>query len=98
MHPIRINRTEIVGRSIRKVLHTPWKDYDGTTACEVLVVLDSGLAFLLKSDHEEGVLVPIPDYTTGYVAAEFPDGSRPTRSETIAAVLKSDAWPTIGLY
>lgn len=91
-----MTREEIVGHCIQTVKQTPWQEYDGTSACEVAVVLDTGAAFVL-GDEEEEPLTPVTDLS-GYRAVELPEEMPPCDGEVIVAVLKSDLWPAIGLH
>ena len=95
----QLNRDDIVGKRIARVLRTPGLVDGMFSGCSVFVSLESGVTFELVAqgvDPPQSVTAVDPA-TLKLVPAVFPPEVRNCIGEQVIEVLVSDYWPTIGI-
>ena len=93
---VDLRREDIVGKRITGVFQSLWSVSGDYSACEVYVLLDNGVLFVL--DTPEAVKISRSAVSQDSLRpAEFSYASQPCIGEVVQEVLVSDYWPSIGL-
>ena len=93
---VELQREDVVGKRIVGVFQSPWSVSGDYSACEVYVLLDNGVLFVL--DTPESVKISRSAVSQDSLRpAEFNYAPQPCIGEVVQEVLVSDYWPSIGL-